>query len=112
MNRVDLKSQDESAKKQSLAVRAGNQKRVSVSGQQILKRECGVSAAGRSRRLRPNRENPDFSLIRDVQMRANGANIHAVAQKLQIYVSAIECGSMLQAETVELQLRAFLAAAR
>jgi hypothetical protein len=45
-------------------------------------------------------------------MRANGANFHAVAQKLQIYVSAIECGSMLQTKTVELQLRAFLAAAR
>ena len=112
MNRVDPESQAETAKTQLLAVRAGNQKRVSVSGRQTLKREYGVSAAGRRRRLRPDQESPDFSLIRDVQMRANGANIHAVAQKLQIYVSAIECGSMLHAKTVELQLRAFLATAR
>jgi hypothetical protein len=67
---------------------------------------------GRSRQAAATQESPDFSLIRDVQMRATGANIHALSQKLQIYVSAIECGAMLHAQAVESQLRAFLASGR
>ncbi len=49
---------------------------------------------GRSSRPTATLESPDFSLIHDVQMRATGANIHAVAQPLQIYMSAIECGAI------------------
>jgi hypothetical protein len=68
---------------------------------------------GRTRRTAAaTQESPDFSLIRDVQMRATGANIHAVAQQLQIYVSAIECGAMLHAQAAELKLRAFLISGR
>ena len=63
---------------------------------------------GRSRRPTANLESPDFSLIRDVQTRATGANIHFVAQQLQIYVSAIESGAMLDAQAAESRLRAFL----
>ena len=70
------------------------------------------SALGRSRRAAATQESPDFSLIHDVQIRATGANIHAVAQQLQIYVSAIECGAMLEAQAAESQLRAFLASGR
>jgi hypothetical protein len=69
-------------------------------------------AAGRSQRQAAIQESPDFSLIREVQMRATGANIHALAQQMQIYVSAIECGAMLHARAAESHLRAFLASGR
>jgi hypothetical protein len=70
-------------------------------------------AVGRNfRPVATTQASPDFSLIRDVQMRATGANIHALAQQLQIYVSAIECGAMLHAQAVELKLRAFLISGR
>jgi hypothetical protein len=111
-HRVDLGSQTESVKKQLFAAGTGNPKSASEPGHGSSKSDGGVSAAGWSRRPRSVPQSPDFSLIHDVQMRATGANIHAVAQQLQIYVSAVECGSMLHAKTVELQLRAFLAAAR
>lgn len=55
---------------------------------------------------------PDFALVREVQMRATGANIHALAQQLQIYVSAVECGAVLHAKAAEAQLRSWLAARR
>jgi hypothetical protein len=55
---------------------------------------------------------PDFALVREVQIRATGANIHALSQQLQIYVSAVECGAMLQAQAAEATLRGWLAAGR
>jgi hypothetical protein len=55
---------------------------------------------------------PDFALVREVQMRATGANIHSLSQQLQIYVSALECGAMLQAQAAEATLRGWLAAGR
>ena len=55
---------------------------------------------------------PDFALVREVQMRATGANIHALSQQLQIYVSAVECGAMLRAQTAEASLWGWLAAGR
>lgn len=42
---------------------------------------------------------PDLTLVREVQMRATGANIHAVSQQLQIYMSAVECGAVLKPES-------------
>ncbi len=50
----------------------------------------------------------DLSLIHDVQLRATGANIHTIAQELQIYVSASECGATWRAQQAEAQLRAFV----
>ena len=71
----------------------------------------GAPAAARRRpRLAVPREHPDFSLIRAVQTRATGANIHALSQQLQIYLSAMECGATSCAQAMESQLRAFLAA--
>ncbi len=55
---------------------------------------------------------PDFALVREVQVRATGANIHALSQELQIYVSAVECGAMLQAQAAEARLRGWLVAGR
>jgi len=70
----------------------------------------GAPAGARRRpRLAPPCDHPDFSLIRAVQTRATGANIHALSQQLQIYVSAIECGAISCAQAMESQLRAFLA---
>lgn len=53
---------------------------------------------------------PDFQLVREVQLRATGANIHSLAQHLQIYVSAAECGAVLRAQAEEATLRGWLAA--
>ena len=98
MKNVNLESQiDKSVRTQLKSARTSTPKRASE---------------GRRRRPAANQESPDFSLIRDVQMRATGANTHAVAQQLQIYVSAIECGAKLHALAVESQLRAFLASGR
>lgn len=69
-------------------------------------------AVGRSLRPAVIRQHPDFSLIHDVQIRATGANIHAVAQQLQIYVSATECGALRSAQAAEAHLRTFLASGR
>ncbi len=52
---------------------------------------------------------PDFALVREVQLRATGANIHALAQQLQIYVNAVECGAVLHAKAAEAKLRGWLA---
>jgi hypothetical protein len=54
----------------------------------------------------------DLTLVREVQMRATGANIHALSQQLQIYVSAFECGAVLNAQAAEASLRSWLAASR
>ena len=61
-----------------------------------------------TRRQSPSCIPIDFSLVHDVQRRATGANIHAIAQHLQIYVSAAECGAMSRAQAAEAHLRAFL----
>jgi hypothetical protein len=45
-------------------------------------------------------------------MRATGANIHALSQQLQIYVSAVECGAVLSAKAAEASLRSWLATGR
>ena len=98
MKNVDLEFEtDKSVRTQLKSARTSTPKRASE---------------GRRRRPTANQESPDFSLIHDVQMRATGANIHAVAQQLQIYVSAIECGAMLHAQAAESRLRAFLASGR
>jgi hypothetical protein len=55
---------------------------------------------------------PDFELVREVQLRATGANIHSLAQHLQIYVSSLECGAVLRAQAEEAILRGWLAANR
>lgn len=55
---------------------------------------------------------PDFELVREVQLRATGANIHSLAQHLQIYVNAAECGALLRAQAEEAKLRDWLAANR
>jgi hypothetical protein len=55
---------------------------------------------------------PDLTLVREVQMRATGANIHALSQQLQIYVSAFECGAVLNAQAAEASLRSWLSASR
>ncbi len=67
--------------------------------------------ASRSRSISIN-ASPDFALVREVQMRATGANIHALTQQLQIYVSAVECGAILHAQVAEAKLRGWLAASR
>jgi len=114
MKNVDLKSQtDESVRTQLKSARTSTPKRASEGRRQLNEWDSHrASAVGRSRQPAATQESPDFSLIRDVQMRATGANIHAVAQQLQIYVNAIECGAMMHALAVELQLRAFLASGR
>lgn len=55
---------------------------------------------------------PDFTLVREVQMRATGANIHGLSQQLQIYVSAVECGALVAAQAAEASLRSWLAVGR
>jgi hypothetical protein len=45
-------------------------------------------------------------------MRATGANIQALSQQLQIYVSAYECGAVLNAQAAEASLRSWLAVGR
>ncbi len=55
---------------------------------------------------------PDFALVREVQMRATGANIHALAQLMQTYANAVECGAVLHAQAAEAKLRVWLAASR
>jgi hypothetical protein len=114
MKNVNLESQtDKSVRTQLKSARSNTPKRAGEGRRQLNEWDSHrVSAVGRSRRLAAAQENLDFSLIRDVQMRATGANIHAVAQQLQIYVSAIECGAKLHALAVESQLRAFLASGR
>ena len=69
-----------------------------------------IAASDCNRRSATTTAHLDFSLIHDVQRRATGANIHAIAQRLQIYVSAMECGSMASAQSAEAELRAFLVA--
>jgi len=69
-----------------------------------------VAANHCGRRPAPTPTPIDFSLIHDVQRRATGANIHSIAQRLQIYVSAMECGAMARAQSAEAELRAFLVA--
>jgi len=69
---------------------------------------AGRSERSRSRSVAASRMPIDFSLVHDVQRRATGANIHAIAQHLQIYVSAAECGAMSRAQAAEAHLRAFL----
>ncbi len=66
-------------------------------------------ASGRRTRVTQTRirglASPEFALVREVQVRATGASIHALSQQLQIYVSAVECGAMLQARAAEAALR-------
>jgi hypothetical protein len=114
MKNVDLESQaDKSVRRQPMTARTSTRKCASESRRRPNDWDAHrAGTVGRSRQAAATQESPDFSLIHDVQMRATGANIHAVAQQLQIYVSAIECGAMLHAQAVESQLRAFLASGR
>jgi hypothetical protein len=114
MKNVNLESQiDRSVRTQLKSARTSTPKRASEGRRQLNEWDSHrASAVSRSHGPAATQESPDFLLIRDVQMRATGANIHAVAQQLQIYVSAIECGAKLHALAVESQLRAFLASGR
>ncbi len=76
---------------------------------QVPRRQTPVHASGACKR-RPARARThlDFFLIHDVERCTTGASIHAIAQQLQIYVSAMECGEWSRARSIEAQLRAFL----
>src|SRR6185369_12101075 len=114
MKNVDSESPTDKVRRQLMTARTSTLKRPGERRRPLNELDSHrAPAVGRSRRPAATPQaSLDFSLIREVQMRATGANIHAVAQQLQIYVSAIECGAMLHAHTAELNLRAFLISGR
>ena len=97
MKNVNLESQtDKSVRTQLKSARTSTPKRASEGRRQTNEWDSHrASAVSRSHRPAATQESPD-----------------AVAQQLQIYVSAIECGAMSHALAVESQLRAFLASGR